>query len=1281
MEDSPKPDSSHWKWWLIGGAMALSLVVAVVAWFVGPKVWTDGQYIRVADRDTKVREVIWTPPQPLEGFASDDQVYEPSISPDGTELYFVRGKAGGNAKIYVSRRQNNAWTKPISVDAVNGSFDSLGPRISPDGNFLYFYSNRPGGLGGYDIWASPRTSNGWGKPFDLGPNVNSEFNEFNPDPTPDGRRLIFATNRKAARREQNEAWRSTIRETVSSDYDLWIADAAPSAPATQPSSLVYARAHEIPGINTNFTEGASCMSPPGDFLYFSSNRPGGLGKFDIWRARVRDGNFLPPENLAKPINSGENEADPALAYNGFRMIFSSDRPGADGRYHLMVSDSREVYPEHQARPLPALGWSWWLLIASLLVLIPLLLMMRGWEDNRFSLIQKCLLLSLLVHALITFILSFVAVTQKVTQYVRREMELEVAVNLGDSRGVEETLAVRGQVSGDLPVSAPPMPALQAVKTVSEPLQAITSPLALDAPASQIVPGSMTIPLDVPRPGVPAPTEVKAPAPQAAIDNAPQVKIALPESERVAQNESAPKLSAIQTAVSKSAAATDIGANTSLANVQVPSSPMKAVRSSNLQLDAPSIKVSSSSASAAPSAPQPNAGAAAEGPLIATDGHLPPIARASAAERQLISAASFGPPTTRPTAQYAIAQTGDSAGTIKLASKPLAAPSAGSDIALVAIPTNTSHVPATTVASAIQPRIDGPPGREVDPPNPNIATAKVLTPQHSDNPEGPVTTGALASSKPMAEGSRASSSVGSTGVSLANAKPLQSSSAGGGLVSAAPTRITPQQPSQGPWQSASAAANTSSIAAPQIVGPKLIASAKAPDAGVAVDKALSTGGAVGSTAPAKARNEVGSTHAIDISPAPILAASKVPSGGRNGPGIGGTPTARMEIAAPQIRPELSVSNLTGPLGPTQSLIPDLTVIRAPEQRKPMLEQFGGTKESEDAVMRALAWLASVQEDDGRWTRIDDDESRRRRIRGQHDMACTSLALLAFLGHDETPDRPGPYKDAVSKAVDYLISQQDEDGDLRGPRQLRAGGADSANMYDQGITTYALAECAIMTRDPKVIDAAIKGAKFIVASQDEQSGGWRYSPHEFGDSSVFGWQVMALHSAQQIGFEIPQETLDNAKRYIRSCGQGRSQTLAGYQPHTGPTVAMTAEILFSRMLLDIPLEEDGINEATRFLARDPPDIRRADLYYWYYASLSMLHMQNPLWKDWNILTRESLIRMQQADGGWETNIKWGERAGRVFTTSLATLTLEVYYRYLPLRRAADTNPAQTNGDERR
>jgi len=224
------PDSSmpkrHTLRWVIVTLCLCALFIAGI-WFVaGKKVWTDDRTISVRSSDAALREVLWTVPQsPGEPFNTADEEYEPSVSPDGNELYFVRGKAGKNADVFVSRREHGKWLDPAPLAAINTPADELGPRLTPDGRVLLFYSDRPGGVGGYDIWAAERNGDGsWGQPFNLGPTVNTEFNEYSPAPTPDGLRLYFATNRKAAQAEQKQAWRATIRQSAVGDYDLFVAE-------------------------------------------------------------------------------------------------------------------------------------------------------------------------------------------------------------------------------------------------------------------------------------------------------------------------------------------------------------------------------------------------------------------------------------------------------------------------------------------------------------------------------------------------------------------------------------------------------------------------------------------------------------------------------------------------------------------------------------------------------------------------------------------------------------------------------------------------------------------------------------------------------------------------------------------------------------------------------------------------------------------------------------------------------------------------------------------------
>ena len=356
-----------------------------------------------------------------------------------------------------------------------------------------FCFSTPIGPAGWEATTSggPGAADGWGKPFNLGPKINSEFNEFNPDPTPDGKRLIFATNRKAARREQYEAWRSTIRETVSSDYDLWIADVERiAAPTTQPTTrssdndgtayaLALGLAREIPGINTPYSEGASCMSPAGDFLYFASNRPGEAGSLTCGAAACRAISSAPPRTSARP--STRRRTRPIRPWRSTASGWSSapTGPAPTGGITCWPPTRARCIPS-DGRPFPHLGWSAWLLIASILILVPLLMFLRGWKTIGSA---SCngLLLSLLVHALITFALSFVVVSQNVTHYVRKEMGLEVPVNLKDAPALEEGLAIRSQASGDLPTGAAAAPVMLAPSNLPSELAAAPTVAELKTP--------------------------------------------------------------------------------------------------------------------------------------------------------------------------------------------------------------------------------------------------------------------------------------------------------------------------------------------------------------------------------------------------------------------------------------------------------------------------------------------------------------------------------------------------------------------------------------------------------------------------------------------------------------------------------------------------------------------------------------------------------------------------------------------------------------------------------
>lgn len=387
-------------------------LVAMAGWRTrGPEWWTDGGAIRVEAREAPVREILWKPAEPTLGASGSADEYEPRYSADGMMLVFVRGKPGGTADLWMARRTAAGWSEPEAIASVNTKQDELGPELSADGKRLYFYSDRPGGAGGYDLWAAERAEEGWGEPVNLGEGVNSKWNEYGPALSPDGSVVWFSSNRPAIGEPatSDETWSATVREhRTRRDYDLFrarIRDGTAGA------------AEAATWLNTEADEGAPAMSPAGDFLYFASDRTGGLGGFDMYRARVAG--EVGPENLGAAVNSAANDLDPALTADGFRLCFSSDRAkegaesgGGLARYALWFTVSREVY--RHAEPgakLNVLGFLPWLGLL-LLTLVPLLLLAKlmsseVWRKRlgRLGLVARCLLVSLVIHACLASLFS------------------------------------------------------------------------------------------------------------------------------------------------------------------------------------------------------------------------------------------------------------------------------------------------------------------------------------------------------------------------------------------------------------------------------------------------------------------------------------------------------------------------------------------------------------------------------------------------------------------------------------------------------------------------------------------------------------------------------------------------------------------------------------------------------------------------------------------------------------------------------------------------------------
>lgn len=386
-----------------------------------------------------------------------------------------------------------------------------------------------------------------------------------------------------------------------------------------------------------------------------------------------------------------------------------------------------------------------------------------------------------------------------------------------------------------------------------------------------------------------------------------------------------------------------------------------------------------------------------------------------------------------------------------------------------------------------------------------------------------------------------------------------------------------------------------------------------------------------------------------------------------------------IKADQIAAELRID----PDAPDPSL-PDLSAVkrkitgtggtystfaaRDPRVRVEMVQREGGTILTEAAVARGLRWLAQQQQADGKWQlHVVKNGGGAGGI--VSDPAATSLALLPFLGAGQT-HLTGRYKDTVSKGLRWLVQQQRENGDLRGNSQGNSG------MYAHGQGAIVLCEAFAMEGDEDLRIPAQKAIDFILKAQHPR-GGWRYEPGAEGDTSVVGWQLMALQSARSAGLTVPPETFELAGHYLDSV-QSRGGATYSYMPRNAPTQVMTAEALLCRMYLGWNKEEPGLLDGAKFLVeRHLPAKQAPDIYYWYYGTQAMKHVGGPDWETWNSKMRDILVETQETEGAqagsWPAQGPHAAAGGRLYMTALSTCTLEVYYRHLPIFRQIDLDGA--------
>jgi len=320
-----------------------------------------------------------------------------------------------------------------------------------------------------------------------------------------------------------------------------------------------------------------------------------------------------------------------------------------------------------------------------------------------------------------------------------------------------------------------------------------------------------------------------------------------------------------------------------------------------------------------------------------------------------------------------------------------------------------------------------------------------------------------------------------------------------------------------------------------------------------------------------------------------------------------------------------------------------------------------------VAKALRWLAEHQLPDGSWSfdhrLCPKCGGKCGNPGGLKDarFGATGMALMCFLGAGMT-HKEGQYKVSVYRGLQYITRNMKRDGGMN-----ESGGS----MYSHGIASIALCEACGMTDDRSLLPFVNRAIAFIIAAQDTTGGGWRYSPRTPGDTSVVGWQLMALKSAKWAYIKVPPNVILGVNNFLNTV-QADSGAMYGYTT-PGKGAATTSVGLLCRMYLGWKKDHGALERGVAFLSKTGPS--KTNVYYNYYATQVMRQFDGPLWKKWNDELRDYLVETQQKNGhetgSWYFNGGHGaERGGRHYTTCLNCMTLEVYYRHLPLYREQAT-----------
>jgi hypothetical protein len=308
-------------------------------------------------------------------------------------------------------------------------------------------------------------------------------------------------------------------------------------------------------------------------------------------------------------------------------------------------------------------------------------------------------------------------------------------------------------------------------------------------------------------------------------------------------------------------------------------------------------------------------------------------------------------------------------------------------------------------------------------------------------------------------------------------------------------------------------------------------------------------------------------------------------------------------------------------------------------------------TEKLLEGGLRFLASRQAENGSWSLRDN---------GEQPTATTAYVIHAFMACGHLPGQ-GPYGEQLQRGVNYLVTSIDERG-------LYLGGNSGHYMYGHGIATIVLGEVLGESDDPQLRAAAQRVVDTIIASQNRE-GGWRYQPSPAdADISVTVLQLVALRVARNSGIAVPQESIDRAVEYVKSCQSG-NQGGFSYMQHGGGGVgfARTAAAIYSLQvcgLYDDPL----IPPAVEYLKNTRDNHDQWWAYGHFYAMPALYMVGGKDWDEWYPAVRNKIVDAALIEGEFT---RWQQGTfnshhnySDILLTASFVSTLAIPYGYLPI-----------------